>query len=276
MASPASSERSARADDTSIAVTAALRVALGEYDTGWHDPEESLARAASIVQHAAAQGARLVVLPEMCTTGFTMDAARADALDGPGVQGLARLAATARVYLVAGVALREPESSGDRPVNAALLFGPSGDVRAVYRKQRVFAFAGEHDVYAPGVAPVVSEVEGVRVALFVCYDLRFPELFRAVARDVDLMVVIANWPAARRAHWDVLLRARAIENQCCVVGVNRTGEGGGVAYDGGSAGFGPWGEPLQSQGTSPRCVDLSNDAVAAVRREYPFLDDLSP
>jgi omega-amidase len=262
-------------------MTQPLGVALGEYDTGWHDPAASLARAKEIVRDGARAGAKLVVLPEMCTTGFTMDAAsQAEPLEGPSVRALSALAAEAKVNLLAGVAMREVAGGMKRAVNAALLFGDDGTLRATYRKQRVFAYAGEHEVYTAGNEPVVVEVRGVRVAPFICYDLRFPELFRAVAPKADLMVVIANWPAKRRAHWDALIRARAIENQCYVVAVNRTGTGGGLTYDGGSAAFDPWGEPMLpagvAAGSDVACVDVDPARVRAVRDEYPFLRDCRP
>jgi predicted amidohydrolase len=263
-------------------MTPTLRVALGEYDTGWHDPAGSLARAERVVRAAARGGAQLVVLPEMCTTGFTMDAAaHAEALEGPSVRALARIASEAGVHLLAGVAVRECVAGAECAVNAAILFGDDGAMRAIYRKQRVFGYAGEDRVYTPGAEEVTAEVHGVRIALFVCYDLRFPELFRRVAGNVDAMVIIANWPARRRAHWDTLMRARAIENQCYVVAVNRRGEGGGISYDGGSAAFDPWGERLVTtddavavvDGAAPPMVDVDPARVRAVRAEYPFLRD---
>lgn len=254
-------------------MTPPLRVALGEYDTGWHDPARSLERAGTVVRAAASAGAGLVVLPEMCTTGFTMDAAQAEPIDGPSVRGLSRLAVEARTNVLAGVAIREHEGGADRAVNMALLLAPDGQCRATYRKQRVFAYAGEDAVYTPGREAVVTTLQGVRIAPFICYDLRFPELFRAVARDVDLMIVLANWPASRRTHWDSLIRARAIENQCYLVAVNRIGEGGGITYDGGSAAFDPWGTPLEASGGGVHCVDVDPARVRAVREEFPFLRD---
>jgi omega-amidase len=255
--------------------TPALRVALGEYDTGWHDPAGSLDRAERVVADAARAGARLVVLPEMCATGFTMDAERwAEPLDGPSARRLAGMAAAHGVWLLAGLAVR----AASEPVayNVAALLDPSGAVAATYRKQRLFGFAGEHASYGAGVEPVVAVVDGVRIAPFVCYDLRFPELLRRVAREVDAMVVIANWPAARRAHWDVLVRARAIENLCYVVAVNRTGRGGTLDYDGGSAAHDPWGEPMDAPAHAsgaPAVVSIDPARVADVRARYRFLDD---
>ena len=251
---------------------ASLRVALGEYDTGWHDPATSLARAAVVVRDAAREGAQLVVLPEMCTTGFTMDGAQAEPLDGVSARGLSAIAREAKVAVLAGVAVREGTAAGERAVNMALLFDQRGERQAVYRKQRVFAYAGEDKVYTPGREASVATLGGVRVALFVCYDLRFPELFRAVARDVDVMVVIANWPAPRRPHWDALTRARAIENQCYLVAVNRVGPGGGLAYDGGSAAYDPWGERVAA---ANGIVTVDTETVRAIRAEFPFLRDMA-
>jgi len=254
-----------------------LRVALGEYDTGWHDPEASLRRAHDVIAGAARLRARLIVLPEMCSTGFTMEGSRwAEALT-PEQGACASLAAAARefhVWVLAGLAVREITPA--RLVNAAVLFDPAGSIAAIYRKQRLFAYAGEHEVYAPGDGPVVVTVEGVRVGLFICFDLRFPELFRAVAPDIEAALLVANWPERRRVHWDVLTRARAIENQCYVVAVNRTGVGDGVEYDGGSVAYDPWGEPvgIGGGGTAPRVVDIDPARVKLVRARYPFLREL--
>ena len=253
---------------------ATLRVALGEYDTGWLQPEGSLDRAAVCVARAASTGARLVVLPEMCTTGFTMEPERwAEAIDGPSFARLSTIAAIHDVWLMAGIAMRADAGYE----NVAAVFDPEGSLVATYAKQRLFTFADEDDHYLAGNVPAVIEMDGVRVSPFVCYDLRFPELFRAAAPWSDLIVVIANWPAARRAHWNALLPARAIENLAYVAGVNRTGIAGGIQYDGGSTAYDPWGLPAAQRMAvaSPSVVDVSVARVASIRADYPFLDDLT-
>jgi omega-amidase len=259
-------------------VTNELRVVLGEYDTGWHDPAVSLQRAAELVQRAASHGAHLVALPEMCLSGFTMEPKEhAVTLDSPDVHALGKIAAANSVHVLAGVAARELVDGREVYQNTALLFGPGGELEASYRKQKLFAYANEHASYEPGEGSAVAMVRGVRISLFICYDLRFPELFRAVAPDVDAMFVIANWPAGRRPHWDALLPARAIENQCYVVGVNRTGEAGGLSYNGGSAAYDPWGErlvPTTNMDDAPGYVVLSAERVAEIRSRFPFLRDL--
>lgn len=252
---------------------ATLRVALGEYDTGWHQPEGSLNRAEVVIARAASTGARLVVLPEMCASGFTMEPQDwAEALDGPSFVRLAKLARQYDVWIIAGLAMRD----GPSYQNVAAVFDDHGELVATYAKQRLFGYASEHDHYVAGGAPLVVNIDGVRVSPFICYDLRFPELFRATAPVADLLVVIANWPRARRPHWDALLPARAIENLAYLVGVNRTGLGNGVQYDGGSAAYDPWGVPsaVRIAVASPSVVDVSTERVAAVRGKYPFLEDI--
>lgn len=254
-----------------------LRVALGEYDIGWHDPSASLARAQRIINRSTAAGADLVVLPEMCTTGFTMDSATfAEPLSGRSVAALAGMARQARVHVLAGVATATERDGEGAYYNSALLFEPDGRIMAEYRKQRLFGYAGETDYYSSGTVPIVVTIGDVRIAPFICFDLRFPELFRAVGPDVDAVVLIASWPAIRRAHWDVLTRARAIENQCYVVAVNRTGEGGGLAYDGGSAAYDPWGERVTGRAArsgTPQIVEIDPEQVTQVRSRYPFVTD---
>jgi omega-amidase len=181
------------------------------------------------------------------------------------------------VHVLAGVATRDLVRGREVFHNTALLFGPGGELEASYRKQKLFAYANEHASYEPGDGPAIAMVHGVRISLAICYDLRFPELFRAVAPDVDAIFVIANWPSGRRRHWDALLPARAIENQCYVVGVNRTGDAGGLSYDGGSAAYDPWGERLQPTTTTdegPGYVVLAAERVQEIRSRYPFIRDL--
>lgn len=190
-----------------------------------------------------------------------------------GGEGRADGAGTGLVAAVRGAGSAGDASAGRdrgaRRVNAALALDPTGTCRALYRKRRLFAYGEEHTTYTAGEAAAVVSVHGVRLGLLVCYELRFPELFLELAPRVEAIVVIANWPAARRAHWDTLLRARAIENQCVVIGVNRRGEGGGERYDGGSAAFDAWGEPLPPCG-DPGIVTIDPAAVSRVREEFPL------
>ena len=166
-----------------------------------------------------------------------------------------------------------------RPANTLVLAGPDGTTHT-YAKIHPFSYAGEHEHYAAGDRHVTVDVEGVRVSLFVCYDLRFADEFWTLAEDTDCYLVVANWPESRREHWRVLLRARAIENQAYVVGVNRVGQGGKLEYAGDSRIIGPLGgvraeaPPEDGKGVETVLIeDVDPARVAEVRAEFPFLAD---
>lgn len=257
---------------------ASLKVALGEYDTGWHDTGTSIERAGELIRRARTAGAELVVLPEMCTTGFTMKPAHySEVSGGPAARRLSALARESSVHLVAGIATREEDGTGERFYNSSFLFDPRGEIVAEYRKQRLFAYAKEDLVYTPGTRNVIVNIGPLRVALFICFELRFPELFRDVAPSVDAIAIIANWPSTRHGHWETLLRARAIESQAFVIGVNRIGQGGDLQYSGGSVVHGPWGEILAAGGgDSPAVAELDPSVVREARRQFPFVTDEVP
>jgi predicted amidohydrolase len=144
-----------------------------------------------------------------------------------------------------------------------------------YRKIHPFSHADEERYVRAGTEFVTVEVDGVRVSLFVCYDLRFADEFWALAERTDAYLVVANWPAKRRLHWSTLLRARAIENQAYVVGVNRVGSGGGLDYSGDSAVIDPLGEVLASGagGETVLFADIDPAHVAGTRGHFRFLQD---
>ncbi len=250
-----------------------MRVAAVQLDLAWEDRERNHARAAEHIARAAAGGAELVVLPEMFATGFSMAAAaRAEAPDGPTPRFLAAQARQHGVHLVTSVALQGP----DGPQNVALHHDPEGALRTRQPKLHPFRFAGEDRHFRAGSTLATSPVGGHVLGLAVCYDLRFPELFRALAfRGVTLQVVVANWPTARSAAWSHLLVARAIENQCFVVGVNRVGRGGGLDHDGRSAIVGPLGEVLATERDREVVLtaELDPRLVADTRARFPFLGD---
>jgi omega-amidase len=251
-----------------------MRVALLQTDIAWEDVEENHRRAARLLAEAENGGARLAILPEMFSTGFSMDSKRiAQPPGGPSETFLREEAKTRNLWLLASI----PESGDPSPRNMALLVSPQGAVTR-YAKIHPFSFAGEHEHYGAGDRVVTAEVEGLRVTPFVCYDLRFPEAFRAAAADTDLFAVVANWPDERREHWRVLLRARAIENQAYVAGVNRVGDGGRLHYAGDSAAVSPLGETLAEGDDRERVLFFEADpgAVKKLRERFPALQDRRP
>jgi len=250
-----------------------MRVAAVQMDLAWEQVDENLQRAAGHIARAAELGAELVTVPEMFATGFSMNAeALAEADGGPIEAFLSERAQEHGIHLLGTKACR---TSG-RPVNAALLFGPDGSLLSTQHKIHPFTLAGEQHHFDAGSELVVTPVGGFGLATAICYDLRFPELFRALTfRGATLVVVPANWPIPRVAAWSHLLVSRAIENQCYVIGVNRVGTGAGLQYDGCSAIVDPLGEVLASGRDTEQVLiaDLDAGRLARVRAELPFLTD---
>jgi predicted amidohydrolase len=251
-----------------------VKISLLQTDIAWEDVPENHRRATTMLAEAASGGARLAILPEMFNTGFSMDSRRiAQPPGGPSESFLLAQAKSLNLWILASI----PESGEPAPRNMALLVSPKGAVTR-YAKIHPFSYAGEHEHYAAGERVVTADVEGVRVTPFVCYDLRFPEPFRLAAADTDLFAVVANWPDERRKHWRTLLRARAIENQAYVAGVNRVGDGGRLHYAGDSAGISPLGETLAEADARAQVVffDTDPEAVRKLRTRFPALDDRRP
>lgn len=250
-----------------------IRVAGVQHDIVWEDRDANFDRLAPQIAAAAGAGARLVALTEMFSTGFSMDAERvAEPAGGPSATFLAEQAAAHGVWVCGSVPERDPGAA--KPANRLLLAGPDGTLHR-YDKIHPFSYAGEQEHYAAGSVFVTVPVDDVAVSLFVCYDLRFADEFWAVADRTDLYVVVANWPESRRLHWQTLLRARAIENQAYVLGVNRVGTGGKLTYAGDSCVIDPMGEVLAGAAGAETLVlaDVDPEVVRATRKRFPFLAD---
>ena len=255
-----------------------MKVAAVQHDIVWEDPAANFAHLAPMIAEAAGAGARLVVLSEMYSTGFSMDGERlAEPVGGASTRFLAEQAVAHGVWVCGS--LPERPDGQELPFNRLVLAAPDGALHR-YAKIHPFSYSGEHEHYAAGTDHVVVDLEGLRVALFVCYDLRFADEFWALAPDVDAYVVPANWPASRREHWCALLVARAIENQAYVVGVNRVGDGAGLAYAGDSRIIDPRGRIVAeapAPGGEPAeavlIAEVDPAVVAETRRRFPFLSD---
>ena len=212
----------------------------------------------------------------MFDTGFSMNTAYTD----PGETSLSErfcrlLAAEYQVAVLAGVVARSKEG---RLANEAVVFSPTGTELTRYRKIHPFTGGGEHEHYSAGSQHSVFEWSGFRIAPFICYDLRFPELFRPAARDgAELFVIVANWPEKRSEHWVRLLQARAIENQAFVLGVNRTGTDPSLVYDGRSCLFDPHGNEVFQAGRTEQVITAEIDPAVARqwRAEFPALRDMT-
>lgn len=251
-----------------------MHVHLVQYDIVWEDPGANRRKVTALVERVAPAAGDMIVLPETAFTGFSLDTSRTLPDAHPAEAYLAELARTHRCTVVGGVVASDGLG---RASNQSLAFSSEGRLLARYVKIQPFTLGGERKVHAPGERIVCFDWQGIRVALLVCYDLRFPELFReATKQGAEMFVVIANWPAPRYHHWLKLLEARAIENLAFVVGVNRCGIDPGFSYVGRSVAVSPHGHSIADAGERERVVTAAVDPeeIRAWRREFPALEDM--
>ena len=249
-----------------------MTVALVQAELLWERPQANRDHLERQLTGVAGR-ADLMVLPEMFNRGFSMDAAGAETMSGPTVQWLRRLAAELDAAICGSIAIAEDDAVFNRFIWA----GPDGELNS-YDKRHLFRMGGEHERYRGGGEQRLFSWRGWRICPLVCYDLRFPVWSRNRG-DRDLLIYVANWPTARRQHWRHLLLARAIENQCAVVGVNRVGtDGQGIHYSGDSLAIDARGEVLADAGSAPgiHIAHLSLDSLRQYRAEFPVALDADP
>jgi predicted amidohydrolase len=250
-----------------------MRIAAIQHDIVWEDRDANFDRLAPRVAQAVGTGAELVLLTETFSTGFSMTPGIGEPEGGPSAQFLQGQAAEHGVWV--GGTCPEIADDGELPYNSFVLAGPDGTVHR-YRKLHPFTHAGENERFRAGEKPMTVSIGGLRVTLFVCYDLRFANVFWDAAPDTDVYLVPANWPSPRRHHWQTLLVARAIENQAYVVGCNRVGTAGdGTEHVGDSRIVSPMGELLATASGVETIVlaDVDAGEVTATRERLRFLPD---
>lgn len=256
-----------------------MKVALVQMQIELADPVANRAKVATRVAEAAAAGAQLVLLPELWTTGYCLPRLKGELAEAPGgvsERFLAEQAKANSIFLASSI----PVQVGDGVYNRHLLFGPDGAELAQYDKVHLVPMLDEPAWLAAGdklaVAPLV---EGAVAGLGICYDLRFPELWRALAvQGAGLLLLPAEWPTPRAAHWRALSIARAIENGAFVLGCNCCGSDGTNTFAGGSLIVSPWGEVLAEAGQDEEIIyaELDLSQVEAARTRVPVLRDRRP
>lgn len=279
----------------------------------WEDKPSNLQMFQQKIE-SISQKTEVVILPEMFSTGFTMNAEPlAETMDGRTVQWMKETSAKYKIILVGSLIIASPPSplstcgegeqnalpqaqgdnenchgEPDEPrqfYNRLIWMLPNGQY-GFYDKRHLFGFAGEDKYYAPGTKRLIASVKGWKINLQICYDLRFPVWARQSptqpgptgeeSPEYDILVNIANWGAKRSNAWKTFLQARAIENQCYTIGVNRVGvDGNGVEYSGDSMVVGPWGEVLYHKEKEEDIftITLTKETLNDVRQQFPFLKD---
>ena len=250
-----------------------MRIAAVQHDIVWEDREANFERLAPQVAQAVGAGAELVLLTETFSTGFSMTPGIGEPEGGPSSQFLADRAAEHGVW-VAGTC-PEIADGEELPYNSFVLAGPDGTTHR-YRKLHPFTHAGEHERFRAGEKPVTVQIGGLRITPFICYDLRFADIFWHAAPETDVYLVPANWPSPRRHQWETLLQGRAIENQAYVVGCNRVGTAGdGTEHVGDTRIVSPMGELLATAAGIETIVLADVDAaeVTTTRDRFRFMAD---
>ncbi len=250
-----------------------MKIGLLQYSPVWEDKEANKEKISDLLD-AIKTEIDLLIFPEMTLTGFTMQSEKfAEAIEGESFNYFSSLAKKLNCSVIAGIIVNQ---SG-KYFNTLIHIEDNGKLKNQYHKIHPFSFSNEDKHYSAGDKPIVTKIIGWKTGLSICYDLRFPEIYRQYGRNrVPLIINIANWPDTRIDHWRTLLKARAIENQCYVVGVNRVGDTQGLHYNGFSSIYDPMGKTVVSIENEERIItaEIDENIVDEIRKKFPFLEDI--
>ena len=242
-----------------------MRITTIQYDIVWEDKVTNLKNLTSKINTIQSD---VIVLPEMFTTGFTMNPKPfAESMTGKTIQWMKEIALTKDLAICGSIIIREE----DKYFNRFIWVNPDG---TIYHYDKRHLFLNEDQNYTPGDKKLIIEYRGWKICPLICYDLRFPVWSRN-SEDYDILIYVANWPDKRKLAWRSLLVARAIENQCYVIGVNRVGEGSGLVYSGGTSLINALGEVQYTNSHIEEVftVTLSKYDLDKIRTQLPFLED---
>lgn len=249
-----------------------MKIGLVQYSPEWENKTENKNKINHLID--AIDNVSLFIFPELTLTGFTMNANEfCEELNGESFNYFSILAAKKNANVFAGII----EKDGVNIYNTMLHFDNAGALVNKYRKIHPFTYSTEDKHYSRGEKPVITQIKDWNIGLSICYDLRFPELYRLYGKQrVHLIIDIANWPINRIEHWRTLLKARAIENQCYVAGVNRVGSDPKLFYNGCSSVFDPMGNEIVISIDSEEILitDIEIETVNEIREKFPFLQDM--
>ncbi len=249
-----------------------LTITIIQPNLVWEDKKANLDMLAKKID-SIQEKTEVVILPEMFSTGFSMQAnLLAETMQGETIEWMKKIAFSKKIILTGSVIIEEE----GRFYNRLIWMLPNGEY-GVYNKRHLFAYANEHNHYSGGNKRLIASVKGWKINLQVCYDLRFPIWSRQQsAGEYDVLIYVANWPEKRSSAWKTLLQARAIENQCYVVGVNRVGEDGNQVYHSGDSMIvDPGGEILYHRANEEDIFTytLQKEKLNGIRERFPFWRD---
>lgn len=249
-----------------------MRIGLTQMDIVWEDKEKNKERVKKLLEKGKSQELDLIVFPEMTLTGFTMNTEYAgeEILFSDTLRFFKKCSLEYNMAIAFGYV----EDFGKEYYNKLMIVW-QGKIIYDYDKIHPFNYGEEGQHYLGGHEIKTTTFKNIEISGFVCYDLRFPEIFQGVSDRANVILVIANWPKERITHWETLLKARAIENQCYLIGVNRTGEGNGITYMESSMAFDPLGERLTKPHSKSdlMVVEVNPAHVKNVRNNFPLKKD---
>jgi len=253
--------------------TPLVRICSAQIASVWEDPEKTLEKARSLIRHAASSGAAMIGFPEQFATGWDpQPRLHIQDTDGPIVSALREYAQESGIAVLGSFR----QASGPLPKNTAIAIGSNGKILATYAKMHLFSAGHEDKGSSPGTSLGLFALGPLSCGIAVCYDLRFPELFRLYAkRGVHAVFVPSAWPAVRKKHWELFIQARALENQIYVAGINTTGRTPVDCYSGDSMTADPRGFVIGRANAAEQLLfsDLDPSAVAAARHAMPVEND---
>ena len=250
-----------------------LKVGLVQYSPVWENPAGSINKIEELlVKHN--DNYNLLVFPELTLTGFTFNVKSfAEEIDGTSTKYFIALAQKLNTDIFAGLI----EYEEGKNYNSLIHIDKKGLIKARYRKIHPFSFAGENNFYNSSKEPIITKIDDIKIGLSICYDLRFPELYRFYGKErIDLVVNIANWPKKRIEHWIILSKARALENLTYFIGVNRVGNDPTNEYNGCSTIISPTGTLVTDYYEDERIInyEINFNDVTTTRQQFHFLDDI--
>ncbi len=245
-----------------------MKTTLFQTDIVWGNPDENILRIEKLIDENPSSD--LYVLPEMFSTGFATEPEGIAENDQQSLKWMRKTAMKHQCAIAGSVATEED----GKYYNRFYFVKPDGS-EVHYDKHHLFTYGGEHKRFTAGKERVIVEYKGVRILLQVCYDLRFP-IFARNHGDYDMALYVASWPTVRLDAWDILLHARAVENQCYVMGVDRTGDDPACSYSGGTKAIDPWGKTIsecKASQVDAITIDINMQTLEDFRKKFPVLND---
>lgn len=246
-------------------------IGIVQMDIEWEDTYRNMNKIESFIEEAEEKNVELLLFPEMSLTGFTMDIDKHKLNEKEIINWLSKTAIKYNMNIGLGFGTVLDEKG----LNEYIVISNQGILLGNYRKIHPFSYSGEDKKYDKGNDIISCSIGDINLTPFICYDLRFPEIFQIASKQSNLIIVAANWPQERENHWITLLKARAIENQCYIAGINRIGSGGGLNYNGSSMIIDPDGNVLNDISNAEGIISLeiSKDKVDEIRRQFNLKKD---